>query len=586
MSATATPTTIHDLVRSLGRFPRQVLPEGVMREIMAYGAAANEVLLDRLDHGINNVHGGLGAVPPECFFCYALLHTHPDIRMLATVQRLFELEALDAERIVGELRTEFTPALLLNMTTEANQAEILEWIDGLLRNPKVDVFNQWALVKLPACWFHRGLMTRDRAIDQLKTWMVARSELKHDDLSAACVCELLDLNAYEEKEFLRDCFERGQIASEIVSSDETTRQLSSDCLPTESESFDKIEDLVDYLSQWEAFKHTSASLNHNDTNLTPIRRHSLWDRAEEPAESQIEEWFAAIRKSDDKYYPQEAVRRLTKHASLVADRLVDEVRWGLQRCGTENARDSNGPFLAATILAAQHSGPGKEVLLDLLDLPPDQQMDIVGDAMLSSIVYTLSHRLLGDCEPIDQRIADVDRDDVDRALLAMFYPLSVDHGFLTRDEGIAKLLDLMERFVDESLDLANGIYDALCLMSLPDDHPVMCAAREKGVSNLFLEEDDARRCIESPMEASDIIRETTKMIRIPELSIQSSVMFNPDALSPPPRRPAATHSPPTLNNSDLPGTIRNTANARIPRNSPCPCGSGKKYKKCCQKKQN
>ena len=36
---------------------------------------------------------------------------------------------------------------------------------------------------------------------------------------------------------------------------------------------------------------------------------------------------------------------------------------------------------------------------------------------------------------------------------------------------------------------------------------------------------------------------------------------------------------------DAPTTIRNTE-PKVGRNDPCPCGSGKKYKKCCAKADN
>jgi hypothetical protein len=36
---------------------------------------------------------------------------------------------------------------------------------------------------------------------------------------------------------------------------------------------------------------------------------------------------------------------------------------------------------------------------------------------------------------------------------------------------------------------------------------------------------------------------------------------------------------------DFPSNITGTLMAKIGRNSPCPCGSGKKYKKCCQQKK-
>ena len=31
---------------------------------------------------------------------------------------------------------------------------------------------------------------------------------------------------------------------------------------------------------------------------------------------------------------------------------------------------------------------------------------------------------------------------------------------------------------------------------------------------------------------------------------------------------------------------RNSVRKKIGRNAPCPCGSGKKYKKCCMNKEN
>ena len=42
-------------------------------------------------------------------------------------------------------------------------------------------------------------------------------------------------------------------------------------------------------------------------------------------------------------------------------------------------------------------------------------------------------------------------------------------------------------------------------------------------------------------------------------------------------KPTATSS----DGTDAPRTVRKTASQKVGRNDPCPCGSGKKYKKCC-----
>ena len=47
-------------------------------------------------------------------------------------------------------------------------------------------------------------------------------------------------------------------------------------------------------------------------------------------------------------------------------------------------------------------------------------------------------------------------------------------------------------------------------------------------------------------------------------------------------KPTWTSSDPE---SGKPKTVRKTVKQKVGRNDPCPCGSGKKYKKCCGLKE-
>ena len=47
-------------------------------------------------------------------------------------------------------------------------------------------------------------------------------------------------------------------------------------------------------------------------------------------------------------------------------------------------------------------------------------------------------------------------------------------------------------------------------------------------------------------------------------------------------KPTWTSSDPE---SSKPKTVRKTVKQKVGRNDPCPCGSGKKYKKCCGMKE-
>lgn len=245
-------------------------------------------------------------------------------------------------------------------------------------------------------------------------------------------------------------------------------------------------------------------------------------------------------------------------------------------------RASNGPFLAASILAAQPYVRDADIWLGILDLTPDQRQAVFGDAIEPSIVAALASSLLGDCGPIDTRISDSNRNSLDRCSMAMFYPLSVDHGYLGRQDGIDRLTRLMSQSLDEqSFELSCGVYDALCLMSIGDDEPVMRRARENDISNRFVSAENVKRCIEEPSKASEVVWEITREFRLARQAIESSVMFDRDAIEASPNRisPASIPmrgGPITLSVPPIQG-----ASKRVPRNAACPCGSGKKYKKCC-----
>ena len=94
---------------------------------------------------------------------------------------------------------------------------------------------------------------------------------------------------------------------------------------------------------------------------------------------------------------------------------------------------------------------------------------------------------------------------------------------------------------------------------------------------------DLRRMVQDAKFAMDHFRECSQRYRSVDRIVSAGVMFNKDVLQAKPR------SMPPLVRDYQPQpeivptkTIRNEV--RIQRNDPCPCGSGKKYKKCCLNK--
>jgi hypothetical protein len=506
--------------------------------------------------------------------------------MLPTLERLFELEDQARDEVVGDLTEDFSVELVAGMADADNVDSIFHWIDTLIQNPNVEPIATYQWPHALHLWVRAGLLTREAAIEQLKRWILQRSSEFQDTFSGFCICELLDLNAIEEKQFVESCFDRGQIDEDLVDRESCTIMLAenpNDEIESETQSKIKF-DPVEYLSGWHGFAKANDSLNPRSTELRDIDNGA--NRFGPPApidDAQLDTWFKAIRQSNDQHYPRDAVEQLCRKSSRIIERLIDEVRWGLSQAGGAQSRASNGPFIAASILAAQEYVPASDLFLDILDLPAEQRADVFGDAIEPSIVAALSSSLLGNCDPIDQRINDAGRGSLDRAGLAMFYPLSVWHGYVDRQQCIDQLLQLLDRYIDCEPLLPGAIYDALCLMSVPDDDPVVSHALELGICNQFISQQTARRCVDHPDQAGTAVWEIIREFRPATKAIEESIMFDRDAINPRPtprNRPASELTQESA--SSL--TVVNDSALHTPRNAACPCGSGKKYKKCCGKR--
>lgn len=103
MTSTETlPPTTSELVDSLRRFPSEVLPVGVLRELQQRGPSIQDELLRRLEKACDQAGAGVGSNPLECFFCFGLLTVNPCAKQLPTLERLSSLSAIGFARPFDE----------------------------------------------------------------------------------------------------------------------------------------------------------------------------------------------------------------------------------------------------------------------------------------------------------------------------------------------------------------------------------------------------------------------------------------------------------------------------------------------------
>ncbi|MFG0254866.1 MAG: SEC-C metal-binding domain-containing protein, partial [Rhodopirellula sp. JB053] len=352
------------------------------------------------------------------------------------------------------------------------------------------------------------------------------------------------------------------------------------------------------LRQRHAFAWTTDDLDPIRARCQALPKHSFF-RPRRVGKQKIEEWLSAIDQSNYETYPQEAFKQLNENISQAVEPLFERVRNGIESARNGETLDSNGPYLAALLLASNCDTQrvlfdGADLFLELLDLPCEQRTEWFGDSIDTHLIKALPHSLVGQTQPMVDRILDSDRNDIDRASFVLYFTLSVYHGYLSREKCIQILRQLWETLSQQEAAGETGtsmpkaaIFDAACLLSLPENDPLMEQATAEGVSHFLLSSESAKICLQQPQHANEVVR--TEVIRRKPLIevVQQGCQFaeNAFASNSYERRPdldMPIHTEPAPQQPPV-GTLRNTG-TKVGRNDPCPCGSNKKYKKCCMKR--
>jgi len=213
----------------------------------------------------------------------------------------------------------------------------------------------------------------------------------------------------------------------------------------------------------------------------------------------------------------------------------------------------------------------------LLRLPPD-----VLDSILGAAITETTHRVMaavfdGDPGPLHEIIRDREADEYVRAKMCQTIAMLTRRGELPRGATAAFLRDCFSQLEpQQDCYVWSGWLDAVAWLGLAELKPlVQQAFQRKSIDPEWLTfedfEEDLQYQVEHP-EAEplnpdgdltlfgDTIEELSRWDAFkPKTSSKDALEWAPDSLGMPVRDP-----------------LRN-----VGRNDPCPCGSGKKYKKCC-----
>jgi hypothetical protein len=576
---TASTVDTNVLLRNLGRFPSPVLPFGLLCELQRRGDAIHDSLVALVRQSIDSVGDDLGWNPENAFFAFALLvplATNDDQPLIESLLTLPE-ETIDC--LIGDLLSEAMPRLVANFFIQQSASEVIDWIDRLADHPKLMSLNACALYRAMTIAVALGHLDRVTAIDALVNRLKKRADQRDDLQSALVVCELMDLSANNLEavdDFVGECFRRNQIDADYVgieSWDEIGLHAGS--------RIDEANwsDPAAELSTW-CYDFVSDELEPFNATFRANNQANGWSGI---AESSVPALIDQLRHSTYEHFPRDAVKAIANSFAAAYHATVDLIREEMIRFNSDkDFWSGNGGYLGLVLTIVNGMPLPVDLLDSILEMPETDREQVFGD-QFGLVVQAIGLTPLQQYDFVEQWIWDGARSDSDRREMTAAYLYAFHNRLMERDAVTNALLGGLQRALLEAPVLIAPYAENLAFLSPKEHVQVLDEAFKRSDVEWFLPLDCLRRMVRDSKFANDQFQEHCRRYRNAIQVISEGVMFNQDTLQEKSRKIPQTERDyqPTrevYNNT----TIRNEV--RTPRNAQCPCGSGKKYKKCCLNK--
>jgi hypothetical protein len=212
--------------------------------------------------------------------------------------------------------------------------------------------------------------------------------------------------------------------------------------------------------------------------------------------------------------------------------------------------------------------------------------DLFGDAVTSTLARVLAQFAGDSPEFLDALIADRGLNEYVRWEAAQTYIHLVRDGCLPRSMAVQRLQQHLRQAIDqEDVSVISALVSELTDLSPREAIEEITEAYDRGLVEPFMvsKEDVDKSIVEGDVAVQKSLARcppTGIADTIEELRHWAAFREEP-AKSPVKHTVPRPHAFPTLRNSDQVMAPAIPKRMRIGRNDPCPCGSGKKFKKCC-----
>ena len=571
---TASMMDTDELLGNLGRFPGPVLPVGLLRELQSRGDAIHDSLVALIGRAIDSAADGRGHDSVGVFFAFALLApiaTNEDRPLLESILTLPDKTIDD---LFGDLITQAMSRLIANSLKEQSASEWIEWIERLADHPKLEAINSCSLFRAMTMAVVNGDLDRDTAIHVLVNRLKKRADQRYDTQSALVVCELMDLSAHTSEEVdavVRASFGRKQIDTDHVGI-ESWNEMGSSLLSRDYEN--KWIDPAAELSTW-TWEYVCDDLD--PINAT-YRANEQASRGSRSIATSVPSLIAQLRRASDSQFPRDAVTTIDRAFVDAYNATIDLIREEVARYqSNSDSWSGNGAYLGLVLTVAHRMPLPTDLLETILQMPQAEREQVFGD-QFDLIVQAVALTPLKQHDFIEQWIWDTDRCFADRRDMIDFYSSACYYRLLDRDQAINALVAGLQRALLEEPLLIAPYAENLAFLTPSKHAQLLDEAFRRNDVEWSMQLEDLRRMVKDAEFANEQIHQRSREYRTAIKFITSGVMFNQDVLQEKPRSmPTRVYQP----RQEVSSTTSIRTPVRTPRNAPCPCGSGKKYKKCC-----
>lgn len=291
-----------------------------------------------------------------------------------------------------------------------------------------------------------------------------------------------------------------------------------------------------------------------------------------------------------KKLPEEAILQAKMHRDAVIPRLIEAIQTAAERAESGSIPEGNAHFFALFLLAEFHAKEALPAIIEAVSLPGELPFDLFGDAVTETLPRVLADLASDDPEMIADLIRNRSVSEYVRGAATYTYLHFVRDGRLSRIEAIDRLRRHLREAIDnQDVEIIDSLVNALADYSPQEVLGDIQDAFELGlVDDEMVDLEDVRRSISEGEAAFRKSLSSCGSTGIADTieELKGWFAFSDEYTSEPETEAFENewhHEPALVDQEPEYSTLRNDGH-RVGRNASCPCGSGRKYKKCCGKR--